>query len=88
MTPELQAIIDRHEARIKACGDKLMNAERDLSVVLALTEGLICHCADLADNCTINPSSPVGLERGTVYIDGHNTACWRIAKVIRNLKSQ
>lgn len=34
MTTELQAIIDRHEARIKACGDKLMNAERDLSVVL------------------------------------------------------
>lgn len=36
MTPELQAIIARHEARLKSCGDKLMNAERDLSVVLGV----------------------------------------------------
>ena len=32
--PNIQEIISRHEARLKACGDKLMNAERDLSVVL------------------------------------------------------
>lgn len=34
MTPELQDIIDRHEATLKACSGKLMNAEKDLSVVL------------------------------------------------------
>lgn len=38
MTPELQAIIERHEDRLKACGDKLMNAERDLSVVLEIAK--------------------------------------------------
>ena len=34
----LNEIIDRHEARIAACGDKLMNAERDMDVLLHLLE--------------------------------------------------
>jgi len=32
--PNIQEIISRHEKTLAACGDKLMGAERDLSVVL------------------------------------------------------
>lgn len=33
---DLIEIMDRHEARVKACGDKLMNSERDMNRLLEI----------------------------------------------------
>lgn len=56
---EVLAIVERHEKRLATCGDKLMNAERDMTKLLNFMEKLspICMAAKAVHDVMDRPGS-------------------------------